>query len=284
MKNKDFAIFILTHNRADKVKTFKTLKKVGYTGKIFIIIDNEDKTQDEYLNIYKKQVIIFDKKEIAKTFDEADNFNDRRAIVYARNACFKIAKNLGIKYFMQLDDDYTAFEYRFDDKNKYNKKSIKNFDSILDCMLNFYKKINCKSIAMMQSGDMIGGKDGGYSKSIRTFRKVMNTFICSTDREFKFVGRINEDVNTYTNYQSKGSLFLSFNNVTMTQLTTQSNSGGMTDIYLDSGTYIKSFYTVMFSPSCVKIKTMKTSNPRLHHNISWNNAVPKIISEQYGTT
>ena len=49
---------------------------------------------------------MFDKLEISKKFDEFDNFDDRRAIVYARNASFEIAKKLGLKYFLQLDDDY----------------------------------------------------------------------------------------------------------------------------------------------------------------------------------
>lgn len=52
---------------------------------------------------------MFDKPKIAKTFDEADNFDDRRAIVYARNACFQIARKLGYKYFIELDDDYDVF-------------------------------------------------------------------------------------------------------------------------------------------------------------------------------
>ena len=43
MRN-DFAIFILSHGRANKVKTLKTLKDCGYNGKWYIIIDNEDKT------------------------------------------------------------------------------------------------------------------------------------------------------------------------------------------------------------------------------------------------
>ena len=41
MIDEDFAVFILTHGRADNVKTYKTLKRFGYTGKIYIIIDNE---------------------------------------------------------------------------------------------------------------------------------------------------------------------------------------------------------------------------------------------------
>ena len=41
-----FAIFILTHGRPHDVVTFQTLRDCGYTGKIVIVIDNEDKTAD----------------------------------------------------------------------------------------------------------------------------------------------------------------------------------------------------------------------------------------------
>ena len=53
----------------------------------------------------------------------------------------------------------------------------------------------------------------------------------------------------------------------------------MTDIYLDSGTYVKSFYTIMYAPSCTKIRPMGSVYRRLHHSINWNNAVPKVIPE-----
>ena len=38
----DFAVFILSHKRADRVLTVESLKKCGYTGKYYIICDNED--------------------------------------------------------------------------------------------------------------------------------------------------------------------------------------------------------------------------------------------------
>ena len=114
----NFAAFILTHGRADNVITYETLKKTGYTGKIYIVIDNEDKTSKDYYDRFGNKVVVFDKKKISKTFDEADNFNDRRSIVYARNACFNIAKKLGIKYFIQLDDDYTTFRFAANDKGE----------------------------------------------------------------------------------------------------------------------------------------------------------------------
>lgn len=109
----------------------------------------------------------------------------------------------------------------------------------------------------------------------------MNTFFCSTDRKFKFIGRINEDVNTYTFLGSTGNLFLTILNVSITQITTQHNAGGMTELYLDSGTYIKSFYTVMYCPSFVKVGIMQSVNQRLHHQISWEHAVPVILDEKY---
>lgn len=55
---------------------------------------------------------------------------------------------------------------------------------------------------------------------------------------------------------------------------------GMTGIYLDKGTYVKSFYSVIFRPSCVKVAVMNTKNKRLHHRVLWNNAVPKILPEE----
>ena len=46
----DFAVFILSHGRADRVITYDVLRKQGYTGKIYIIIDNLDNQRDEYIN------------------------------------------------------------------------------------------------------------------------------------------------------------------------------------------------------------------------------------------
>jgi hypothetical protein len=274
----DLVIFILSHGRANNVYTVKSLRKFGYTGKIVIIIDNEDKTADDYFNNFD-DVEIFNKKEIAKTFDEADNFEDRRAIIYARNACFEIAKKLGYKYFIQMDDDYTQFEYRIYTAEKQKPKYIKNLDSVLLALLEFYKSTPFYTISMAQGGDFIGGKHNNMARKPTIYRKCMNSFICSTDRYFQFQGRINEDVNTYVNKQSKGLLMGTIPMVSLKQKTTQSNKGGMTDLYLDSGTYVKSFYTVIFSPSSCYIKPMGDKHMRLHHAIKWDKAVPKILSE-----
>jgi len=275
----DLVVFILTHGRADNIYTLKSLRKHGYTGKVIFVCDNEDKTLDEYLEKFK-DVEVFDKKSISETFDEADNFEDRRAIVYARNACFDIAKRLGYKYFIQMDDDYTGFEYRLYSNKIQKPKKIYDLDSVLLLLLDFYKRTNFSSISMAQGGDFIGGKNNKMAKSPTIYRKCMNSFICSSDREFQFVGRINEDVNTYTYKASTGLLMGTIPFVCLIQKTTQKNKGGMSDIYLDNGTYVKSFYTVIFSPSCTTIKPMGDKHMRLHHSIKWDSAVPKIIRQE----
>lgn len=281
MRESDFAVFILSHGRADRVQTLKTLERGGYTGRVYIVIDNEDRQEARYREKYGAQVVVFDKAAIAETFDEGDNFQDRRAVIYARNACFDIARQLGITYFLQLDDDYQKFEYRFDAAYRYSKKLVCDLDNLFDLLLDFYKTVDAKSVALLQSGDLIGGWNSPRAESVTAYRKCMNTFICSTERSFQFVGRINEDVNTYTWYQSLGNLFLSINSVTMQQADTQTTTGGMTDLYMDSGTYIKSFYTVMYAPSCVHIAPMGVEHYRLHHRIHWQDAVPCIVSEKH---
>lgn len=279
MAIKDFAIFILSHGRPDKIDTLKSLHVAGYTGEVFIVIDNEDKTSKRYYDLYGDKVIMFDKAAIAETFDEGDNFGDRRAVIYARNACFQIAKTLGITYFMELDDDYTDFRYKMDSKfRSIHRMGIKNLDVIIEYLLSYYKSIPAKSIAIAQGGDFLGGIENDIDKSLNSRRKCMNTFICSTERPFNFIGRINEDVNTYTWFQSLGNLFLTIPLLAIQQRQTQNSSGGMTELYLDSGTYIKSFYTVMYQPSSVNVGVMGSKHPRLHHRINWDCTVPCILA------
>ena len=280
MNEKNFVAFILTHGRPDRVHTFRSLRKAGYTGRIVIVIDNEDKTRVEYEKEFLGiEIEVFDKKGISETFDEGDNFQDRRAIIYARNACFEIAKKLKIKYFIQLDDDYTVFDYRFDSLGRYVEKPIKSIDIVFDSMIQFLRNSKCSTIAMAQSGDFIGGSNGSFGKQMKLHRKAMNSFVCDSENPFQFFGRINEDVNLYTCGGRRGQLLFTIPNVSIKQKQTQSNAGGMSDLYLDSGTYVKSFYSVMYAPSCVKIKDMGPVHRRLHHSVRWKNAVPCIVGE-----
>lgn len=281
MTNNNFAVFILSHGRPNNVITLNTLKKCGYTGKWYIVIDNEDSTADEYYkNFGEERVIMFDKLQIAQTFDTADTFNDRKTIVYARNACFDIANKLGIKYFLELDDDYTGFMHRYIEGQQLRSKITTRLDDIFKMMIDFLNCTGALTVAFVQGGDLIGGLDNNnFHKKI--LRKAMNSFFCDVDKPFKFLGRVNEDVNTYTLLGQQGKLIMSISEFMLNQKQTQSNAGGMTSTYLDNGTYVKSFYSVMYSPSCVKVAAMGDKHMRMHHQVKWECCTPKILSQKY---
>jgi hypothetical protein len=282
-----FAVFILTHGRANSVYTHGTLRKQGYTGKIYLICDDEDKQIDQYIKLYgTDSVVIFNKQEAIDATDSGDNFKKRNSVVYARNVSFKIAANLGLTHFWQLDDDYTRFDYSTNEELQYITKNNKigNFDDVLTAMVEFIDTTPFHSIAFSQGGDFIGGEGCVLLSKMRKdeiYRKVMNSFLFRVDRPVKFMGRINEDVNMYVEWGRRGILFMTSPQVRLQQKETQQNSGGLTEIYLDLGTYVKSFYSVMYAPSCVKIAEMGTEDRRIHHQISWRHTVPKILGENH---
>jgi hypothetical protein len=147
-------------------------------------------------------------------------------------------------------------------------------------MLDFLDATNALTVALAQGGDFVGGSNGGIAKN-KISRKAMNSFFCRVDRPFQFVGAINEDVNTYVSRGNRGDLFFTVGQASLTQAQTQKQSGGMTAEYLDKGTYVKSFHTVMIAPSCVKISEMGNKQKRIHHNVLWRYAVPKILNEKW---
>lgn len=277
------AAFILTHGRPDRVHTYNLLRRSGWTRPIYLIVDDEDKRADEYLGKYGEEVIIFSKEEIGKRFDIADTQPNRNTVTFARNASFDIAEDLGLDYHMQLDDDYVHFEYRYKEENKLKTVNILQFDRVFDELATFLDLSGAKSVALAQGGDMIGGLNGGFFRQ-RLKRKAMNSFICRSDRRFTFIGRMNDDVNTYVVLGQRGDLFFTVADVDLVQTATQSQSGGLTEMYQASGTYTKSFYTVMMAPSSVTVSAMSTAHARIHHRISWDNTAPKILSDKHRKT
>ena len=258
----DFAIFILTHGRADNIITLKALERAGNTNRIYFICDNEDsQLQKYYDNFGKENVIVFDKLAKSHTCDTMDLVESRNIVLFARNSCFEIAQKLGITYFLELDDDYTIFRSRSWDGSKLNTVYCQDFDAVVDATIEFLEVSGATTVAFGQTGDFIGGKDCKLYRE-KLLRKAMNSFFCKVDRPFEFYGRINEDVNAYVSLGKRGKLFFTVADMTLNQQDTQQNAGGLTDAYLQMGTYVKSFYTVMDNPSCVKVADMGVGHRR----------------------
>jgi len=286
----DFAVLIISHERANDIITIDALKASGYTGKTYIIIDDMDRQKDDYIkNFGEDNVIIFSKAELDGTFDMMDNFDSYGTEVYARNVSFKVARDLGLKYFVELDEDYYNFNYRFESRDENGVETLraiysKHLDDVFEVyieLLETVPKIKCISFA--QAGDFIGGVDSRFKQHI--LRKSMNSFFFRVPEnpkdDVQFLGRMNDDVNTYVHGGIVGEYWCQMCRVMLRQEISQQKTTGLATLYKDFGTYVKSMYTIMLSPSSVKISTLGPSNPRIHHLINWETTVPKLISERY---
>lgn len=272
------AVFILTHGRGNHVITDETLRKHEYTRRIYYIIDNEDDDEPIYREKYGDAVIQFDKIKSAETTDTMSPSKKRNAVVFARNECWRIAKQLGLTHFCVLDDDYTSFGVRYSEDGSLKQKKIKKLDAVFDAYYDFLDtQSDILTVCFAQNGDFIGGLGGAFfHKGLA--RKAMNAWFMRTDRPFEYIGLTNEDTNAYVTLGGRGKLMFTPTNIIINQLGTQSQSGGLTEIYKEDGTYVKSFYSVMCRPDCVKVAAMGDNYYRFHHNVSWNNCVPMILS------
>lgn len=276
-----FAAFILTHGRPDNQITYRVLRREGYTGRIIFLCDDMDPTVDALRDRYPEaEVVVFDKAAARDLVDEADPSDDMRAVVYARNASYGIARELGLERFVMLDDDYYQFLYRYvREDGRSGHVHARNLDAVFEAFLDFQDATGAAIVAPGQGGDYIGGAAEAFRKPLR--RKAMNVMFVYADRPVEFLGKINEDATAYVVHGSRGDLFLTAMGFQVNQTMTQQAEGGLTDIYLASGTYVKSFYSVMFAPSCVKVNAMGETGMRFHHHVQWDRAVPKIVSGRY---
>lgn len=275
-----FAVLILTHGRAGNVITLNALKNAGYTGKTYLVIDDEDEQENLYREKYGDQVIQFCKRDAAGRTDVMTPSRKRNAVVFARNECWKIAEGLGLTHFCVLDDDYKTFGIRYACQGKLREAKITEIDEVFAAFCEFLDVSGAITVCMAQGGDYIGGSKGGFFHKGLS-RKAMNVWFMRTDRPFRYMGLTNEDTNMYVTLGGIGDIMFTVTNVSVNQTQTQDNPGGLTDIYKQDGTFIKSFYSVMCRPDCVKVAAMGDRYMRMHHNVEWDYCVPKILNEKW---
>jgi hypothetical protein len=281
MFDESYAVIIPTHGRHDRIFTEGSLRKGGYTGDIYMLCDDEDKQLDLYRNKYGDKVLVFSKNAYAGKFDKMDNFGNKACVVYARNAIWDAAKSVGLRWIVVADDDYTAFQYRITPNGGYYGKTMTNADNVFAAYFEFLRDSGLDTICFAQGGDYIGGGENQHvANGFKTSRKMMNLYFFDVEKPMEFIGTINEDLTSSITNGVVGRKILTTYMNSITQKETQSNAGGLTEIYLELGTYVKSFYSVIAAPSCVKVALMGDSAMRLHHSVTWKHAVPKIIRER----
>lgn len=279
----DWAIFILTYGRPDRVHTLNLLSRLGYSGDWWLVCSTDDDTLPEYLERFPNKVLTFDKDEIQ--FDRMTLDPRQGTVVFARQATHQFAKRMGYRVYAQFDDDYMSLGFRnLEAPNWVKQLTIKDtdtFDRLCEATVRWLDESGATVVAWAQGGDHIGGSlNSSWARIV--LRKTMNTMWQHTDTDEPFLGLINEDVNRYVLGGVQGRTHLTAFRVQMQQVQTQASAGGMSDIYNDAGTYLKSFFPVMICPSGVYVWRMGPSrdNRRWHHGIDWPRVVPKILSPE----
>lgn len=278
----DTILFILTYKRPDNQITLRNLQKLGYRGRVLLVVSDNDPELDRYIENYGDMVYVFNKEKAVEELgiDLGNNFNEYDGILVPRGYCFKIAKELGYPFFIEFDDDYRYFAYRYEENSKLKTiEDLPCFTEIINAYVNFLKKTNVDTIAFAQGGDYIGGTESSMFKE-KISRKAMNGFFLRTDKYLEFKGILNEDVNCYVTNGMRGKILITPCEISLGQMETQSQTGGLTDTY-SGNTYVKSFYSVMYSPSNVKISAMGVNKYRIHHKVLKNQTYPKILHEKH---
>lgn len=278
-----FAVFILTHGRAETTCTESALRNAGYTGKVFHVIDDEDKQERDYRKRFGDENIIkFCKQEWLDKSDTMDISGSRDVVLPARNACFDIAKERGIECFLQLDDDYTAFFHRQFVCGRMLSVKVKNFDGVARAYSNFMlvdKRI--ASIGFSLSG-MYNSDYEGWNNSLWKL-PLTSSFFLRTDSPVRFSGRLHEDVVANMIELPRGRIFAIIGHVMLMQGKTQTVSnkgvvGGLADAYAREGRYRLCWYPKIARPMSVMLSLR---SGKVQFSPSYKALAPKILSERY---
>jgi hypothetical protein len=132
----------------------------------------------------------FSKEEIAKTFDICDTRQNRQASVYPRNASFDIAKQLGLDYFIQLDDDYTSFMFRWAEDKTLKHCEVKDINQLFAAMIEFVEKHRIRHTRYGTRRRL--HRRGRRWSSNETTTTQSNEFVCIQNQQRFEVQRENE--------------------------------------------------------------------------------------------
>lgn len=273
----DFGVIIISHGRPH-CETFTTLRDSGYTGKVYFVVDDEDKTLNEYINIYgRENVHIFHKSE---WFDVGDNLDNPRTVgVFARNECLGVAKEKRLKYYLEMDDDLKMLSFRYKKNDSLKGAKVKDFDSVVRYICDYFDNSTIACLGFGNAVDYIGGLPTFESGRIN--RLPLNSFFLRTDDNFLWKGRNSDDLITPLNQQKSGKYWCRFPSIqamydVWSPKKNSKEAGGSIEVYNDLGSYRLRFYGVMYHPSSVKLAITSTN---MDCSIKSINTYPYLLSE-----
>ena len=276
MRN-DTAIFIITHQRADKQLTLKMLKQLGYSGKVYLVVDDMDCQLQEYRKRYGDNILVFSKKKYAEKVDTHINKFRMSSAVFARNACIDMAKEMGLNFYFVCDDDIKCTYVKDGKTGKMVTHKITDIEAVLSKLVGFMENTRIHAVAFADNGAYIGG----INQDVRNGVKYVLTkfMLYRTDDPVIYESIMWEDQASCYRDLGVGKIDFSIMFLSAATPPNEKSAGGCADMYRASTDYANSFMVLMARPDCVKIVPgkegecrMRTKQTALH---------PMILHEKY---
>lgn len=278
----DFAVFIITYARPNAQLTLDSLRKSGYTGKIFLVLDTTDSTIDQYKRLYSRDtVLVFDKTKYAQETDTGLSSPLLNYAVFARNAVEDFAHTLNLRYFAVMDDDITGFRVRYISKDSLRSRSIKTFDFILQELIGYMDNTDIACLGLCNASTLIGGLN---AVDFNRGRILVQAFIRNIHYNVNWRLNMLEDVITSVDCGVRGQVWLKLYLLQFDALPIGGvQSGGNSEIYLTYDWFKQTFFPVLVYPACFIYtdKMFKNCKRGSAPVIKHDRAVPKIISSAY---
>ena len=276
----DFAVFICTHGRPNKQLTLNTLRNCGYTGKIYLVLDDTDSTIQQYIDIYgTDNILVFDKNYFINTCYKGSSENVYKCILYAKAAVEFIAKDMGLKSFVIADDDIIKFRFRYIENNKLCSTPVSNLNGVLDLYIDYLLDSNITTLGFGTVHTYIGGIKGLTAYNLTNRRFTYNFILRNAEKPVTWYSEMNEDSITPVLMGLSGQVWLQLPFVQLDMLPCRAgSSGGMSEVY-SSMTEFKQFsYFILHTPSCVSL--LKRYG-KYTHAFDRNKTFVKIISDKF---
>lgn len=273
-----YAVFIISHNRADRVETWNTLREARYSGKLYVMIDNEDKSKVKYVNRFGIDTIVFDKSVAVEDVDTLETSDSKSSPVFARNVVETTALELGLDAYIIMDDDIKNLRYRWVEDNKVRSLSItQNLDKVFDLYLDFMVKSDMSATSFANVMLYIGGVNGIDSR-ISNNREMYQIHMRNMKYPVEWKSLVNNDTITELLCARQGYFLWSLPFVIQDSPKMNTLPGGMKKVYDSISDFKRAFFATVALPSVctpvvVKNKWVIGRNKKA--------AYPKVISSRY---
>jgi hypothetical protein len=276
-------IYIISHGRPNNQRTYNLLRSCGYTGKITIVVDDEDKTMIDYYKAVESdsnvEVGVFSKSAFIDCTDTGMITPMRNFAVFARNAVEQDAIDKKYKYFWVFDDDLTSIRMRYIDGNSLKSLAIKNnLDSVLKKIEDYAESVGIDTLSFGTANNYIGGKYTAFAESSK-HRMCYNAFLRKTESPVEWSLNMCEDRITSLKYSTIGQIWMQLLCVQIDTMPLGGKvDGGNSDVYRTLSELTQVFFPIMTFPNCNKIRIFKG-----HYTNTYIEPYmcPKIISSTY---